>query len=277
MPVASEVEGIRTLATTAEKKKTSTLTPARRPMGEMGYQERQFREKAGIAEEQRRAGVGQQAKLSRMLKQFGRGDFQQERQRKFTQVQHVARVARSGFTWPGGISLERGKGRQTGTLSRKGADSIGRRKPKPSTTRVGATSEELQKRMKDTRLSVGGMVHLDTRKRWTTSGWQEQEKPHERSYSLERTPRLLRDKPKYWFQKYLGVTSAKPKQLYEQKRLQRSREDKDRQVRMETQERMREALRNKTRYGEEGTNRIMEVWMARQALLFGTKFEGKPL
>lgn len=248
---AQEIENIRTGNVKAER---GFLNKKKKKP--MGYAEQQFRKKASIAEQQRREAVGEEAQTSRIAKDFARKDFGQQRQQEFSKVKHISRIQ---LTRPTGLNprrVVRGNPRSKGVIYRD--------KSKPE-------------RIKQ--LEKGGMVHIDTSKKWTTSGWQETEKPLSRSYFIGRS--IIQKQP--WegisSPQIVGRGSAGKNRSaggtieLPRAELRRKREEKrKKEIKKMHEERLREKIKKNKLMGENAFNALLKEQERRQQMIFG--FEG---
>lgn len=147
------------------------------PREQMGLNERGFQARSQLAEEQHREITGERARFGRLLKQFGRADFKQQKQGEVAQVRHIAtipqRPPRGGRT----LGLRGKAGRERivgGAQGAGGAPKAGQKKSQQQGTIEieGPTSSELAEAKRRTTMTGGGMAQIDRAKRWTTSGYR---------------------------------------------------------------------------------------------------------
>lgn len=220
----------------------------------MSFGERTFREKVGLAEEQKREIVGEGARFSRLLKQMGRSEFKQETGPQYAQVRHVAKWVR-----PGG-SASRAFARPGLRAKAKIANPMIKPKVKPGVVEhTGLDKEDVKEMVRQRTTIGGGMMQLERAKKWTTGGLRETGQENLSYYNAPSVVQTLSGGP---------PTSSKSVQL---KARARSRQQFG-QAWQRKRDQLEQHYKSKGQKGAEAVDTLMKEYERRQQGLFGNLF-----
>ncbi len=250
----------------------------------VGYLESAFKERLGVARDQGREQAAEAGLLRRTGKERMRKDFKQQRQMQYATVKHVARIA--AFQPRRSHALG---GATKGSAKSRGQVMMG--------VRSGPKKTEGQKRERaassQTAFSAGGAAQLAGRRRWTTSGGQEDRSTdhsvfHKAQQVLDvfSPNKIFKDKPKGGAAAYGrfspggagqqttkgGRTTARATGPGGKGSVRGIREAKLLQQKMEAKKARIENFKKRIAplHGEEAAKRVMHEYERRQEAMYGT-------